>query len=221
MGSAIPGERIRLLAYLGSARIIVQVDVAYGHAITPGTERRFYPSLLGYGPFLLNCYPRETVVAEKLATAVEFGRDNTRLRDYFDLWYVTSRYVFQPLLLVRAIYETFGRRDAWTLLQDPGGHWLTAFNAEMVTPSKRRLWQNWLAEHAPSVPVPTFERVVEEVADFALPLLHAARKLDEMGYSTDQVRPPSSSQMSATHGGQEVVRLTSASTTVPPSRSSK
>ena len=60
------GLRVRLLAFLGTARIPLQVDVGFGDAITPG------PRDLTFGPMLdlpaprLRTYPPATVVAEKL-----------------------------------------------------------------------------------------------------------------------------------------------------------
>ena len=51
------------------------------------------------------------MVAEKLEAAVLFGAANTRLKDFFDLWYLSRRFTFEGSLLIEAITQTFARRE--------------------------------------------------------------------------------------------------------------
>ncbi len=70
-----PGLRVTMSATVGQARKRLRVDLGFGQPISPGPEVRQFPSLLpGFPSFPVQAYPRETVVAEKLAIAVEFGR---------------------------------------------------------------------------------------------------------------------------------------------------
>ena len=64
------GQRVRMEARLGQARIDLQVDVGFGDVITPKAEAVDYPTILGMNPPRLHAYPRETVVAEKLEALV-------------------------------------------------------------------------------------------------------------------------------------------------------
>ena len=63
------GVRITLTAFLGNARIPMQIDIGFGDAITPGVEAVEFPLMLTI-PVLpepkLNAYPRETVITEKV-----------------------------------------------------------------------------------------------------------------------------------------------------------
>lgn len=59
------GIRLRIDARLGNARLLLQIDIGFGDAITPGPLVVTYPALLEFPAPQLNAYPRETVVAEK------------------------------------------------------------------------------------------------------------------------------------------------------------
>ena len=176
VGGRLPGLRMLLPADVGTARVQLKVDLGYGHPIRPGVETGWFPSLLpGFRSFAMRAYPRETVIGEKLAVAVEFGRDNTRIRDYHDLWFLSRRYGFEGHVLLDAVKETFAGRDAGGFLQRRDGYWEAAFSTDYATNRHERSWGNWMAEHAPMDDPPGFRHVVEEVAKFSLPMLRAAR----------------------------------------------
>ena len=73
---AYGGQRVTLVAHLGSARLRVQVDVGIGDAVTPDPEWLDYPSLLDLPRPRLRVYRRETAIAEKVHA---IDRKSTRL----------------------------------------------------------------------------------------------------------------------------------------------
>ncbi|WP_158747682.1 nucleotidyl transferase AbiEii/AbiGii toxin family protein [Acidisphaera sp. L21] len=177
VGSRLAGLRLLLPARLGSAHITLKIDLGFGHAITPGPDVLWYPSLLpGFPSFRIHAYPRETVVAEKLAVMAEFGRDNTRVRDYYDLWVLSRRYSFHGHVLLDAIHQTFAGRDAHRFVQRRDGYWEAAFSEDFVTPKLERSWRNWVDDHAPTARPPELSQVVAAVASFGVPLLNAVRE---------------------------------------------
>jgi len=104
------GYRITLSAKLGSAVIPLQVDVGFGDAITPAPEVSGFPSMLDQPGAQIRVYPRETVVAEKFHAIVVLAMSNSRIKDYYDLWYLSRRFEFSGQLLAAAIAATFKRR---------------------------------------------------------------------------------------------------------------
>jgi hypothetical protein len=172
-GGWIPGVRVLIPAHIGTAEITIQIDVGFGHMVTK-PEKRLYPALLpGFEPCLLCCSPMETMIAEKLAVAVEFGADNTRLRDYYDLWYLSHRYVFVAHHLVNAIKAVFQTRDAGALLQRDD--WEAGYSNQIANRVGERAWREWVHGHAPQAKCPDLIGTAEAVGRFALPLLVAAR----------------------------------------------
>ena len=177
VGSRIPGLRMHAWARLGTARISLKVDVGFGHPVSPGVEVGWFPALLPQSPaFPLSTCPRETMIAEKLAVMVEFGRDNTRLRDYYDIWFLSRNHPFSGHRLLGALRETFAQRDAGTLLRRIDGYWEASLGEDFVTSRLERSWKTWLQERAPSSDPPPLLQVVEQVARFGLPLLTALQQ---------------------------------------------
>lgn len=108
--------RVTLLAYLGRARIHLQVDIGFGNTITPSPRAQDFPTLLPLPAPRLRTYPIETVVAEKFEAMVRFGRSTSRMKDLRDLTTFARRCEFDGEVLGRAVLATFSRRE--TNLED-------------------------------------------------------------------------------------------------------
>ncbi len=104
------GQRIKLMARLGSARIPLQIDIGFGDAVTPEPINSDFPTFLDMPSPRIRVYPRETVVAEKLQAMVDLGIQNSRMKDFFDVHSMTHLFKFDGDLLVDAIRATFKRR---------------------------------------------------------------------------------------------------------------
>jgi predicted nucleotidyltransferase component of viral defense system len=108
-----PGVRIRLTAFIAGTptRINLQIDVGFGDIVTPAPQLMSLPPLLADLPApQLYAYNRETVIAEKFEAMVLLGIGNTRMKDFYDLWYLSQHFTFEGSLLSRAIAATFERR---------------------------------------------------------------------------------------------------------------
>lgn len=92
-------------------RLAVQVDIGYGDAVTPGPQQIEFPALLDFPAPKLGAYPIYTVVAEKLEAIAALGEINTRMKDFYDLWFLSERFEFEGAPLALAIRMTFRRRQ--------------------------------------------------------------------------------------------------------------
>lgn len=115
------GVRVTLRAMLGKAVIPVQIDVGFGDVVTPGAMEAELPTLLDAPKLRLLTYPRETVVAEKCEALVDLGLGNTRLKDFYDLWHLATRFDFDGSLLCQALSATFERRGTKVFSLPPTG----------------------------------------------------------------------------------------------------
>ncbi|HML92936.1 nucleotidyl transferase AbiEii/AbiGii toxin family protein [Methyloceanibacter sp.] len=104
------GIRVSALAFIGTARVPIQIDIGFGDAITPGLEEQDYPTLLDAPAPRLRTYPRETVIAEKLEAIVDIGTRTSRMKDYYDLLFMARLFAFDGQMLSQAIRATFERR---------------------------------------------------------------------------------------------------------------
>ncbi len=69
-----------------------------------------YPTLLDVPAPRLLAYPQETVIAEKFQSMVELWVANSRMKDFFDLWFLARQFDFRGDTLSKAIRSTFERR---------------------------------------------------------------------------------------------------------------
>jgi predicted nucleotidyltransferase component of viral defense system len=104
------GFRVLLTAKLGTAVLHLQIDVGFGDAITPTPAITEFPSILSQSRPRIRVYPRETVVAEKFEAMVQLGMTNSRMKDYYDLWFMSSHFEFEGPTLAAAMRATFERR---------------------------------------------------------------------------------------------------------------
>ncbi len=104
------GIRVNIEARLGNVRVHVQADVGFGDAVTPEPLEVEFPGLLDFPTPRLRSYPIYTVVAEKLEAMVLLGEANSRMKDFYDLWFLSRNFEFDGETLISAIRATFTRR---------------------------------------------------------------------------------------------------------------
>ena len=87
------GQRVRLRAELHGARISLQFDIGFGDAVTPAAEWVEVPVVLaGSDRPQLKAYPVYTMIAEKFEAMVQLGMANSRMKDFYDLDFLLSRF---------------------------------------------------------------------------------------------------------------------------------
>ena len=109
-----PGVRIKCPFVLGKARGMVRMDLAVGDVVKPRridlARIRYRGEPLVGEDFPIMAYPPETIFAEKLQIAVSRGGQNTRMKDYHDLFKLAQSNTLKTSVLRRAIKQTFDKR---------------------------------------------------------------------------------------------------------------
>src|SRR5688572_23871734 len=114
------GVRARFWGTLSRARIEMQIDIGFGDIVVPKPTSLDYPVILNFPAPVLLGYPRETVIAEKLQALTALGMLNSRLKDYFDIWFLSRLYSFEGPILADAIRATFENRSTPIDPEPPG-----------------------------------------------------------------------------------------------------
>ncbi len=159
------GSRLRTTAALAGARIPITVDIGFGDAVEPGVEDIDLPVLLDMPSPHLRAYPPETVIAEKLHAMVVLGMANSRMKDYYDVWMLTSAFESDRERLRRAIVATFARRGTAIPSLIPDG----LSDDFAADPGKLRQWAAFARNL--SGPVPEFSAMVAQLRDRFAPYL--------------------------------------------------
>lgn len=168
------GLRIKLICELGAIKIPLQIDVGLGDSVYPSTELSDFPTLLDFDSPRIRAYPVETVVAEKFQTIVELGLRNSRLKDYYDIYYLSQKFSFKGADLHEAIELTFQRRKTSRPSTPPSG--LTeAFSAE---PQKQTQWKAFIRKNRLDAPSDLTE-INHQIKGFVLPVLLDPSTIDK------------------------------------------
>jgi predicted nucleotidyltransferase component of viral defense system len=164
------GQCIKMKAFLGKATIPVRIDIAFGDAITPGPVTLSFPALLDMPNAQVQSYTKETVVAEKLQAAVVLGIRNSRMKDFFDLLWLSQFFSFDGETLVKAIQATFKRRKTDLPAKRP----LPLTEAFALDSAKQTQWGAFLKKNDISNMPAEFEKVISELGGFLVPPLNYA-----------------------------------------------
>ena len=165
------GTRATLPARCGKARLVLQIDMGLGDAVWPPAQACRYPTLLDFPAPELLAYPREAVVAEKLDAVVVLGDRNSRIKDFFDLHHLASRFEFDRLTLAEAVRRTFERRRTPIPSEEPLG--LTpAYWENPSRPAQVRAFARRAGIEVPAKPAEAFMRVLHA---FLEPILEDLR----------------------------------------------
>lgn len=173
------GKRARFRAFLGNARIAVQLDIGFGDAVAVEPEEITYPTMLPALPApRLRAYSRELTVAEKSEAMVKLDTRNSRMKDFHDIWALAGAFEFDGATLQRAIAACFERRGTpWT--EEPPRVLAPAF---YQTPEIAMRWRHYLAAGAVLVPPPSqFEMIGERIVRFLGPVRDAIVAGESLG----------------------------------------
>ena len=87
------------------------IDFGVGDVIVPKQEIRKIPTQLNdFEPPTVNTYSLETTVAEKLDAILSLMEFSSRMKDYYDLYYLANKFDFDGATLTEALKKTFENR---------------------------------------------------------------------------------------------------------------
>lgn len=88
--SEYPGIRVSIEAILDKTRQVMKVDITTGDIITPREVEYSFSLLFENRSISIMAYNLETVLAEKLETILSRSTASTRMRDYYDVYILTT-----------------------------------------------------------------------------------------------------------------------------------
>ncbi len=162
------GLRVRLNVFLGKARIPLQIDVGFGDAVTPRAVSVQSGSLFGFPSAQIRAYPLEAVVAEKLQAMVALDMVNSRMKDFYDMCFLSRNRAFDGPLLCKAVAATFHRRGTPIPMHTP----IALTPSFYETQEKQAQWAGFVRKSDPNDPHDLAE-VCSALGTFLLPVLKA------------------------------------------------
>lgn len=106
------GVRVSFEADVFGACMEMKVDIGFSDEIYPMPVVLNYPSVLEGLPMArVQCYSPESIVAEKWQAMVQLKKMSSRMKDFYDLWFLSRHCKFDYDVLRTAVHRTFVRRS--------------------------------------------------------------------------------------------------------------
>lgn len=106
------GISASIIAHIKNTRTPFSIDFGVGDVIVPKHEKRKIPTQLsGFDTPMVNTYSLETTIAEKLDAILSLMEFSSRMKDYYDIYYLANKFDFDGKNLTEALRTTFSNRD--------------------------------------------------------------------------------------------------------------
>ena len=105
------GVSTQITGYIKNVRVPFNVDIGVGDVIVPQPERRNIQTQLdGYEKPQILTYSLESTIAEKFDAILQRFELTGRMKDFYDIYYLSRTFDFDGLKLQTAIQETLQNR---------------------------------------------------------------------------------------------------------------
>jgi predicted nucleotidyltransferase component of viral defense system len=157
------GIRVNLVGTIERTQTPFRIDFGVGDVIVPAVVERSLPVLLPdfESPVVLT-YSLESTVAEKLDAIISLMEATSRMKDFYDIYYLATTFDFDGRNLQKAIFETLSNRG--TPYEEDSVAVLTRLVKDMEI---QKRWNNFCKKVLKYEP--DFTDIVNVIIDFASP----------------------------------------------------
>lgn len=170
-----PGIRVSLKANYPPISVPLTVDVTTGDKITPREIEYTFSTLFDDRTFSVLAYNLETVLAEKLETVLSRNIANTRPRDYYDIYILSTLRGDEcdKALLRQAMERTAEKRGSSKILTQ----YPEIMQEIRESDTLRRQWNKYSREYdyAKEISFDDTCDAIQKIKDAPHPCLHPAR----------------------------------------------
>lgn len=108
-----------IVARIKNTRTPFSIDFGVGDVIVPKQKKRKIPTQLSdFTAPVVNTYSLETTIAEKIDAILSLMEFSSRMKDYYDIYYLANKFDFDGEVLTEALKKTFENRGhAFTIEQ--------------------------------------------------------------------------------------------------------
>lgn len=101
-----------LTAKIKNTKTPFSIDFGVGDVIVPNQERRRIPTQLeSFSAPTVNTYSLETTIAETIDAILSLMEFSSRMKDYYDIYYLANKFDFDGATLAEALRKTFENRS--------------------------------------------------------------------------------------------------------------
>ena len=168
------GVSMQITGYIKNVRVPFNVDIGVGDIIIPHPERRSIQTQLdGYEKPEILTYSLESTIAEKFDAILQRFELTGRMKDFYDIYYLSRTFDFDGLKLQTAIQETLQNRG--TAYEKESFNRVIALADDEDMQTKWRFFLKTLGN-----PEISFQDIMMGIQRFLAPVWEAILKQDEL-----------------------------------------
>ena len=114
------GNKYHLVGRLENLKVSLEIDISTGDEITPKELNFEYISIFDNKKINIGTYNIETILSEKVETILRRGKYNTRMKDYYDVYFFLTKLKNEINLEIfkQALNNTLRKREAFDYYND-------------------------------------------------------------------------------------------------------
>lgn len=106
-----PGVSTQIIGHIKNIRVLFDIDIGIGDVIVPNPKKRSMQTQLeGYDAPKVLTYSLESTIAEKLDAILQRFELTGRMKDFYDIYYLSQSFDFDGRSLQEAITQTLSTR---------------------------------------------------------------------------------------------------------------
>jgi predicted nucleotidyltransferase component of viral defense system len=142
-GADYPGHRVSIGAVLDKTKQTLKIDITTGDFVTPREIEYSFKLMFENRTINIMAYNLETVLAEKFETVVTRSVTNTRMRDFYDIYILTTTQQFNSDTFKAALKKAVKKRGT----SEQMGDMKDAIQTVANSPIMLDLWQRYQKKH--------------------------------------------------------------------------
>ena len=157
------GNKFHLIGKLENLKINLDIDISTGDKVVPKELKYSYPSLFEKKKISIYTYNVETIISEKIETILRRGQYNSRMKDYYDIHMLLSKFEdnIDRNILKLSITQTFNKRESYDYLKD----YMQILNGIVSYERIINLWNIYAKKNKYAKNI-KFEEIINELEEF-------------------------------------------------------
>ena len=161
-------SNVKFCGYIKNIRIPFSIDIGIDDVVVPdAVRRRLKTQLNDFSKPEVYTYSLESTIAEKFDAILKRMEGTSRMKDFFDIYYLSSMFDFEGRKLQEALWQTLQHRG--TPYESDSFQRIHAFNENSFLVSQ---WDRY----KPSIQMelPPFHSILERIIRFVEPIFNSA-----------------------------------------------
>lgn len=153
------GFCVKMSATYGSITASMSIDITTGDIITPTPIEYEYVKMFETDQSIkLLAYNLETILAEKMETILSRNILNTRIRDFYDIYILSTTKDVDFQIFTEALKATAQHRGSWDNIKDPA----PIINTLSINSNLKTLWERYCKRFHYAKGI-EFEAIIEQI----------------------------------------------------------